>query len=592
MENVRHLNPRDTAGDGGFERVPPQDLEAEQSVLGGMLLSKDAIADVTEVLDGTDFYRPAHETIYATILGLHAAGDPADIVTVTNALRQDGQLDRVGGAPYIHRLPDQVPTAANSAYYAEIVHNKARLRRLVEAASRIVNWGYAADNDVDDIMAAARKEFDGAATTAGHGPGHLTEAVLEWDQFFTTDFGSIQLLPGRLMASGQQIALVGDGKSGKSLVSLEWAWRMASGLPFLGDAPQAPIRVLYVDAENGHQQIQERLFSFGAGPGRMGALTYVSFPRMRPLDTAGGGADLMALAHHYDAQVVFLDTISRFVAGVENEADTWLALYRNTLLPLKRAGIASIRLDHFGKDKERGARGNSAKTQDVDHVWELAAQGGGILSLRRTHTRTGIGPDAYTVRRDARRDGDTWVPGCTRHVLVVHEHIEQNIEGTVEWLVLQLDRAGVPNDAGNRVVKGKLADLRIPAGSTKIQQVVTIRRNRDKTGSAECSPERSPDLFPETFPGNVPGNISGSEETAGQTFPGNTGGTPGTPHVPHAPHSEGGGQGGTPPGAGPDAPLCTVCGTPLHGYRADRGYDTCLSCDPTTGSHPNTPGAA
>src|SRR5215468_12463016 len=90
-----------TAPPGGFERQPPQDIPAEQSVLGGMLLSKDAIADVVEVLRPTDFYRPAHQLVYDAILDLYGRGEPADALTVTNELTRSGQLARVGGAVYL-----------------------------------------------------------------------------------------------------------------------------------------------------------------------------------------------------------------------------------------------------------------------------------------------------------------------------------------------------------------------------------------------------------------------------------------------------------------------------------------------------------
>ncbi|MDT0446009.1 replicative DNA helicase [Streptomyces johnsoniae] len=142
-----------------FERVPPQDLAAEQSVLGGMLMSKDAIADVVEVLRGLDFYKPAHETIYTAILDLYAKGEPADPITISAELTKRGELARVGGAGYVHSLVNVVPTAANAEYYAEIVHDRAVLRRLVQAGTRITQMGYAADGDVDDIVNSAQAEI-------------------------------------------------------------------------------------------------------------------------------------------------------------------------------------------------------------------------------------------------------------------------------------------------------------------------------------------------------------------------------------------------------------------------------------------------
>ncbi|WP_370945785.1 replicative DNA helicase [Amycolatopsis sp. cg5] len=147
-------------GGGAFDRQPPQDLAAEQSVLGGMLLSKDAVADVIEALGPDDFYRPAHQAIYDCILDLYARGEPADPITVSAELERRGELGRVGGAPYLHTLIATVPTAANASYYAEIVSEKAVLRRLVEAGTRIVQYGYgaaAADGaNIDEVVDRAQ----------------------------------------------------------------------------------------------------------------------------------------------------------------------------------------------------------------------------------------------------------------------------------------------------------------------------------------------------------------------------------------------------------------------------------------------------
>lgn len=142
----------------GPDRLPPQDVVAEQSVLGAMLLSKDAIADVVETLRESDFYRPTHQTIYGAIIDLYGRGEPADAVTVASALGKSGELARIGGAPYLHTLVAGVPTAANAGYYARIVSERAILRRLVEAGTRITQMGYTADGEVDDLVDRAQAE--------------------------------------------------------------------------------------------------------------------------------------------------------------------------------------------------------------------------------------------------------------------------------------------------------------------------------------------------------------------------------------------------------------------------------------------------
>ena len=131
---------------------------AEQSVLGGMMLSKDAIADCVEVLRGLDFYRPAHEAIYEAIIDLYGRGEPADAVTVSDLLTKRGEITRIGGPAYLHTLIQSVPTAANAGFYAEIVRERAVLRRLVDAGTKIVQLGYSQDGEVDAIVNEAQAE--------------------------------------------------------------------------------------------------------------------------------------------------------------------------------------------------------------------------------------------------------------------------------------------------------------------------------------------------------------------------------------------------------------------------------------------------
>ena len=140
------------------DRTPPQDNAAEQSVLGSMLLSKDAIADVVDVIKGVDYYRPAHEVIHDAIIDLYGRGEPADPITVAAELQKRGELVRIGGAPYLHTLSANVPIAANAGYYAEIVRDKAILRRLVEAGTRIAALGYAGEGEIDDVVDHAQAE--------------------------------------------------------------------------------------------------------------------------------------------------------------------------------------------------------------------------------------------------------------------------------------------------------------------------------------------------------------------------------------------------------------------------------------------------
>jgi len=152
------FEPGESRSSAPNDRTPPQDMAAEQSVLGAMLISKDAIADVTEEIRGVDFYRPAHETIFDVVIDLYGRNEPVDMVTVAAELQRRGELQKIGGAPYLHTLAANVPIASNAAFYAEIVKEKATLRRLVEAGTKIVQIGYAGEGDVDDIVDEAQAE--------------------------------------------------------------------------------------------------------------------------------------------------------------------------------------------------------------------------------------------------------------------------------------------------------------------------------------------------------------------------------------------------------------------------------------------------
>lgn len=140
------------------ERTPPHDMLAEQSAIGGMLLSKDAVADCLEQVRGADFYQPKHEIVYEAILALYSKGEPTDVIAVSDELTKTAMLSRAGGVEYLHSLTSMVPTAANAGFYASIVAEKAVLRRLVEAGTRIVQMGYASEGEVTDLVNHAQAE--------------------------------------------------------------------------------------------------------------------------------------------------------------------------------------------------------------------------------------------------------------------------------------------------------------------------------------------------------------------------------------------------------------------------------------------------
>ena len=140
-------------------KVPPNDIEAEQAIIGSMLTDKDAVISAIEVLKPDDFYREDNKTIYEAILNLYNRSEPIDIITVRSELESMGMIDNVGGLEYLAELPEKVPTTANAMKYIKIVEEKSSLRKLIKTANEIIELGYNPTEEVDDIMEGAEKKI-------------------------------------------------------------------------------------------------------------------------------------------------------------------------------------------------------------------------------------------------------------------------------------------------------------------------------------------------------------------------------------------------------------------------------------------------
>ena len=247
------------------ERTPPHDLLAEQSALGGMLLSKDAVADVVETLRGTDFYVPKHEVIFEAILNLYSHGEPTDVVAVTDELIKTGELQRAGGVDYLHTLTSIVPTAANAGYYATIVGERAILRKLVDAGTRIVQMGYSGQGEALDLVNNAQAEIysvTGADQAEDYIPLTIAvdaavgemEAATGRDGQLTgvpTGFAAMDQLTNGLHP-GQMIIIAARPAMGKSTLALDFARAAAIG----HDLP-----TIFFSLEMGRSEIAMRLMS-------------------------------------------------------------------------------------------------------------------------------------------------------------------------------------------------------------------------------------------------------------------------------------------------------------------------------------------
>ena len=247
------------------QRMLPNDLLAEQCTLGGMLLSQEAIAEVFEHVKGQDFYAPKHETIFEAILALYSKGEPTDIITVTDQLTKNGELVKAGGADYLHTLTSIVPTAANASFYAEIVQEKATLRRLVEVGTRIAQMGYTAQGDVEDLVNQAQADVYGVSK-AGVGEDYvplfdsIEAAIVEMEKAqnrggemvgVPTGFAGVDDLTHGLHP-GQLIILAARPAVGKSTLALD----IARNAAIRHNQP-----VIFFSLEMGRAEIAMRMLS-------------------------------------------------------------------------------------------------------------------------------------------------------------------------------------------------------------------------------------------------------------------------------------------------------------------------------------------
>ena len=251
------------------DRVPPQNIEAEQSVIGAMLIDKNAVSLVTEKLMPEDFYRQAHQVIYSAILTLHSKNEPIDMITLINELKKMNKLDDVGGVAYITLLANVVPTAANAKYHAQIVEEKSTLRQLVEGGTAIASLGYEGADDVPVIIDQAEKmvlrisnrkgskDFAEISEVLSDTINHI-QAVLESRQSITgvaTGFVDLDKLTAGLHPS-DFIILAARPSMGKTALALNIAQNVAIRGAREG---QPKKRVAFFSLEMSREQLVQRM---------------------------------------------------------------------------------------------------------------------------------------------------------------------------------------------------------------------------------------------------------------------------------------------------------------------------------------------
>jgi replicative DNA helicase len=396
-------------------------MEAEQSALGGMLLSQEAIADVLEVVTGADFYAPKHELIFNAIIYLFGRGEPTDVIAVTDYLNKQGNLLKAGGADYLHSLSSFVPTAANAGYYAKIVSDKAILRRLIDAGTRIAQSGYESQGEVEDLVNQAQSEvFAVVSQTAKDDYVGLSESI----EFAIRDIEAAQNRGGDLtgiptgftnldtythgLHAGQLVIVAARPSVGKSTFALDIARNAAI------KHNQATI---FFSLEMGRSEIAMRMLSAESGiylqSMRKGTLTEGDWAKLAAVRGKINDAPLYIddspnmslveirakcrrLAQQVQLKMVVIDYIQLMTSGkkVESRQQEVSEFSRALKLLSKELGVPVVALSQLNRQAEQTKdkrpelsqlRESGSLEQDADVVILLHREG----LFEKDHPRAG-----------------------------------------------------------------------------------------------------------------------------------------------------------------------------------------------------------
>lgn len=376
--------PMQRTSDNQFDRTPPQDVAAEQCVLGGMLLSSYAIADVVDILKSGDFYRPVHATIFDTIVDLHGRGEPADTITVAAALDDAGDLSRVGGAPYLHTLIAAVPTAANAAYYARIVAEKADQRRVIEAGTKMVQIGYLGRRDADDdlIERAGQVVVTDLAPSTRRRSASVADLMHSGSSFVLDVPETVPAVWGEgeeiLWSEGESLIIAGPSGVGKTTLTGQL---LRGRLGLLDDVLGLPVkpggRVLYLAMDRPDQirRALHRIFTVDERAVLDEACVFWKGPP--PRDIGKHPETLLEMADAAQADTIIVDSVKDAAIGlVDDEVG---ATYNRARQMVLADGRQLLELHHVVKKGNAGAPPNTLA--DVYGSAHLVNGAGSVVML-------------------------------------------------------------------------------------------------------------------------------------------------------------------------------------------------------------------
>lgn len=616
MDTVRHLPHPDQADPHGDE---PEYVEAERYVLGAGMHDPRCIPALRTIITGPDFTQPRNEIIWNTIGALYDRGEPTSPIAVRIALEKSKDLTRVGGTGYVTHLADHVG-GGEPAYYAGEIRKQSDLRTEAKLGREIVNHSTQPDAEpgqivtfIDDYL---KRQKERAAGRSGDPVDRLLAELL--DASSLDDMPALEPLVGDLLHLDSLARIIGPSGHMKSFVTIDIAGHVGTGMNWHGHQVKQGT-VVYLVAE-GARGIRKRVRAWEKHYGlRMDNVLFLP----RPVQVRGDEWDTWIEAmRRLEPALIVIDTQARVSVGVEENSNTELGVVIDRIEDLRRATAACVLVvHHTGHIGEHGRGASTAKgaLQSELHVSKKGDNARNMIVTMKVGKQKDdeegadlqFGLKVIDIDGEAKADGSPVTSVVLESLDMRPRAIEQ---GTPEWIVGVLDKGGIPSGWGVPRVSQWLAGEGIPVTKRTVEEAVRTRKARPaETGMGNNIPDTQtwteaslPDEpgqslsdysrtdLPKNLPAPLPtptsplpvGRSGEFDQNPSSHIPQNGGEVTGSvlsePSSPSPIPRDGEVRVSTTP----DSPKCTICHTPLHGYRAERGYDTCLPCDPTTGTHP------